>query len=139
MTTEKIESDFLNKYGYLQNHGMQYNGIFGRGIAKHHSIIVPFVFDHRALPKTFAGIKLQVSIINFPAEYFPEPKNDKEPLFEYYSPERYKKFVKDNFDSIRQKLNLLSSAEEEILDALARGSFQDHIEWCELKRAEFEE
>lgn len=138
MTNEEIEKAFLRIYGYLQNKGMHYNGLYRSDKAMYHSITVPFVFDHRSLPKTFDGISLQVSIIDFPSEYFPEPENDTVPLFEYYSPERYMKFVKDHFESIKRKLNLLSADKEEILDAIACGSFQGHIEWCELKRAEFE-
>ncbi|MCB9190292.1 MAG: hypothetical protein H6602_01315 [Flavobacteriales bacterium] len=89
----------------------------------------PFIFDLRLIPTEFNGIRVKnIWIGEFPEE-FPS-SNDSLPLEQWYSPERYRKFVARNLNLIAETLDRPDISDVEALDALT-GDFRKHVEWCE--------
>lgn len=79
-----------------------------------------FIFDNRLIPRSFEGIEIEnVTIGKFPKE-FPDA-NTSMPWFEIFSPDNYQRFVLNNIDVIRTKLNNMNLSTEEALDAITEG------------------
>jgi len=78
------------------------------------------IFDNRLVPKSFEGIEIEnVTIGTFPKE-FPDA-NTSMPWFEIFAPDNYRRFVLNNIDVIRTKLNNRNLSTEEALDAITEG------------------
>lgn len=118
-----ILNEFETHYQHLISYGME-------AIASadtHISIRVPFIFNHKLLPENFQGLQVQVHVFGFPEEFFPNPKNDRTPLEEYYHPKRYVQFINKYENEIREKLNSPAMTKEEMLDVICWGDFKKFV------------
>ena len=90
----------------------------------------PFVYDNRLVPKKFMGVKVSNGIIGkFPNE-FPS-QNATLPIFEWFSPNNYKRFVSNNILKLRKEFNNAKLTETEALNALMQsGTFIEHEKKC---------
>ncbi len=86
------------------------------------------IFDNRLVPKSFEGIEIEnVTIGKFPKE-FPDA-NTSMPWFKIFSPDNYRRFVSNNIDVFRDKLNNRNLSIEEALDAITEG-FRNYEKKC---------
>lgn len=92
------------------------------------SIFHPFIFDNRLIPLEYKNSIIKNLIIDEYPKHF-NTENEKS-LKKVFHPNNYIKFVKENIEEIRQKLNDKKLSELDALDALVeKGSFSDHILW----------
>ncbi len=96
----------------------------------------PFIFDNRLIPKTFEGVEVKnITTGRIPEEF---PDIDGMPLWEHNSIDNYKKFIKNHFSEIQEKLGI--DDEDNMLEALTGGSKalekenrKLEMEWKKLK------
>ncbi len=92
-----------------------------------------FIFDNRLVPDEFDGTKvINVILVSTLPKYF-NPRKDK-PLWKVEDPSNYIKFVEENSQSIREKLNSPTMTKTEMLEALT-GGFEKHLsDWKKMVR-----
>ena len=102
------------------------------------SVMHPFVFDHRLIPKEYKGIKVEAGIFDSSIpEIFNPPIDELIPYDEYWDPDKFIRYVEWNIEHIRKVLNRPDMEMNEALDAICFGSFEDHVKKCteiKLKR-----
>lgn len=151
-----IIEEFEEYYKHLIDLGLEVFGLFGqREVSKgeslviglsqeittgkfdhqtaHISVMIPFVFDYRILPKTFNGIEVRCAVkcdtIPYCFSYLEEEEGV--PYDVYYAPDKFLDYVDNNIDEIRLKLKRPDISKEEALDAICFGNFDKHVEKCE--------
>jgi hypothetical protein len=130
-----ILKNFESKYASLKKKGLRVEGLnMIDPKRKKHVIVIskPFLFDNRTLPKSYEGLEIKSKIEGeLPEEFKPSPNK------EYvWAPYKFEKFVDRCSDQIRKKFNNPEMTREEMLDALAFGSFKEHKEKCNRLVAE---
>lgn len=131
-----ILKNFETKYAPLKKKGLRVEGLnMIDPKRKKHVIIIskPFLFDNRALPKSYEGLEIKSKIEGELPEEFKPTTGEKEYL---WAPYKFEKFVDRCSEQIRKKFNNPEMTREEMLDALAFGSFQEHKEKCKRLMSE---
>jgi hypothetical protein len=124
----EILKQFETKYGTLKKKGLRIEGLsMIDPKRKKHVIMVskPFIFDNRQLPKTYEGLEIKAKIEgSLPKEF----AINKEAIKKDYvwAPNKFEKYVDRCADDIKKQFNNPSMTRQEMLDALAFGSFEDH-------------
>ncbi|MCD4697735.1 MAG: hypothetical protein K8S16_16040 [Bacteroidales bacterium] len=98
----------------------------------HLYLMVPFIFDHRRLPKFYKGIRVKTAVdsTTLPQEFdFGDRKITYE---EANNPQLYVNFIERCRQEIRNILEKPAMTEEEMLDAICWGDFNKYIR--EFKR-----
>lgn len=125
-----ILKNFESKYGSLRKKGLRIEGLnMIDPKRKKHVIMIskPFLFDNRQLPKSYEGLEIKSKIEGGLPEEFKVDPTKKEYV---WSPKRFENFVDKHQDEIRKKLGNPGMSREEMLDALAFGSFEEHKRKC---------
>lgn len=123
-----ILKNFESKYGSLKKKGLRIEGLsMIDPKRKKHVIMIskPFLFDNRQLPKIYEGLEIKSKIEGSLPEEF---KVDKEALKKEYlwAPAKFEKYVDRCAEEIRKQFGNPNMSRQEMLDALAFGSFEDH-------------
>lgn len=142
----KIITKMMEKYSHLTKMGAEIRGVFGPDIElindKAHikenpdyenledtiNIWVPFVFDHRQIPKIYEGIPVQTIIFSdsIPKHYFKAGKDKSFLKRDIDKPEDFIDFVDEFEDDIKMTFNNPDITKNDILDALAYGDFEEY-------------
>ena len=121
----EILNHFQTKFKPLTKEGLRIQGLsMIDPKRKKHVIMIskPFVFDNRKLPKVYDGLEIKSKIEgDLPNEFKVDAK------LEYiWAPQRFEQFVDRCGDEIRKKFKKPEMSRNEMLDALAFGSFDEH-------------
>lgn len=121
----EILNHFQSKYKPLAKEGLRIEGLsMVDPKRKKHVIMIskPFVFDNRKLPKVYDGLEVKSKIEGeLPVEFKVDVKK------EYiWAPQRFEKYVDRCAEEIRKKFKKPDMTRNEMLDALAFGSFEEH-------------
>lgn len=124
----EILKSFESKFGSLKKKGLRIEGLsMIDPKRKKHVIMIskPFLFDNRLLPKTYEGLDIKSKIEGGLPEEF---KIEKEVVKKDYlwAPVKFEKYVDRCSDDIKKQFNNPNMSRNEMLDALAFGSFEDH-------------
>ena len=124
----EILKSFESKFGSLKKKGLRIEGLsMIDPKRKKHVIMIskPFLFDNRLLPKTYEGLDIKSKIEGGLPEEF---KIEKEIVKKDYlwAPVKFEKYVDRCSDDIKKQFNNPNMSRNEMLDALAFGSFEDH-------------
>lgn len=128
MNTELILQQFNENYAHLYEFGLQLDGV--SELKRNQFVIsvsVPFIFDHRRIPKEFNGLLVRSSIRGELPEEFKNLNPEKDYIWAY---QRFESFVNNNESIIKKELGNLSLSRNEILDAICFGDFQQHKRKC---------
>ncbi|MCA0429940.1 MAG: hypothetical protein LCH32_05505 [Bacteroidetes bacterium] len=124
----EILKQFETKYGTLKKKGLRIEGLsMIDPKRKKHVIMVskPFIFDNRQLPKTYEGLEIKAKIEgSLPKEFAINKETIKKDYV--WAPNKFEKYVDRCADDIKKQFNNPSMTRQEMLDALAFGSFEDH-------------
>jgi hypothetical protein len=124
----EILKHFETKYGTLKKKGLRIEGLsMIDPKRKKHVIMVskPFMFDNRQLPKTYEGLEIKAKIEGILPKEFAIKKDA--PKKEYvWAPVNFEKYVDRCADDIRKQFGNPEMSRQEMLDALAFGSFEEH-------------
>ena len=125
-----ILKNFESKYAPLKKKGLKVEGLnMIDPKRKKHVIMIskPFLFDNRTLPKVYEGLEIKSKIEgSLPDEF--KPSVDKKEYL--WAPSRFEQYVDRCANELRKKFNNPGMTREEMLDALAFGSFEDHKRKC---------
>lgn len=124
----EILKSFETKYGSLKKKGLRIEGLsMIDPKRKKHVIMIskPFLFDNRQLPKSYEGLDIKSKIEGGLPEEF---KLEKESIKKEYlwAPSKFEKYVDRCSGDIRKQFGNPNMTRQEMLDALAFGSFEDH-------------
>jgi len=124
----EILKSFESKFGSLKKKGLRIEGLtMIDPKRKKHVINIskPFLFDNRLLPKTYEGLDIKSKIEGGLPEEF---KMDRESLTKEYlwAPIKFEKYVDRCAEDIKKQFGNPNMSRNEMLDALAFGSFEDH-------------
>lgn len=124
----EILKSFESKYGSLKKKGLRIEGLsMIDPKRKKHVIMIskPFLFDNRQLPKSYEGLEIKSKIEGGLPEEF---KVEKETVKKEYlwAPFKFEKYVDRCSNDIRKQFGNPDMTRQEMLDALAFGSFEDH-------------
>ena len=127
----EILKSFENKFGALKKKGLRIEGLsMIDPKRKKHVIMIskPFLFDNRQLPKSYEGLEIKSKIEGGLPEEF---KIEKEAVKKDYlwAPNKFEKYVDRCAEDIKKQFGNPNMSRSEMLDALAFGSFEDHITW----------
>src|SRR6185369_6633140 len=124
----EILKNFESKYNNLKKKGLRIEGLsMIDPKRKKHVIMVskPFMFDNRQLPKTYEGLEIKSKIEGILPKEFAIKKDA--PKKEYvWAPVNFEKYVDRCADDIRKQFGNPAMSRQEMLDALAFGSFEEH-------------
>ncbi len=124
----EILKQFETKYGTLKKKGLRIEGLsMIDPKRKKHVIMVskPFIFDNRQLPKTYEGLEIKAKIEgSLPKEFAINKEAVKKDYV--WAPNKFEKYVDRCADDIKKQFNNPNMSRQEMLDALAFGSFEDH-------------
>ncbi len=124
----EILKQFESKYGTLKKKGLRIEGLsMIDPKRKKHVIMVskPFMFDNRQLPKSYEGLEIKAKIEGIlPKEFAINKETVKKDYV--WAPNKFEKYVDRCSDDIRKQFNNPNMTRQEMLDALAFGSFEDH-------------
>ncbi len=125
----EILKNFETKFGSLKKKGLRIEGLtMIDPKRKKHVINIskPFLFDNRLLPKSYEGLDIKSKIEGGLPEEF---KIDREGITKDYlwAPSKFEKYVDRCSEEIKKQFNNPNMSRAEMLDALAFGSFEDHI------------
>lgn len=123
--------NFKERYKHLEKKGLRILGIkLVDPEKKTHVIEIsrPLIFDSRAIPDRYEGLKIKRRIHGqLPVEFQIDRDAPDWHKKEYvWAPERFEKYVDKNADKIRKKLGDPSMTREDMLDALCFGNFKKH-------------
>ena len=142
MTAGELEKKFESEFAASITDGMMWGGAFPKEKIDavtysvepevkidpaHHQLIIwrPLIMDHRTLPKTFLGFKVDWLVRN---DSIPEElRADEEGLMHYdecWSEERVIAYVREHAIDICEKLNDYTLTEKELCDIIAGGDFE---------------
>jgi hypothetical protein len=125
----EILKSFESKFGSLKKKGLRIEGLTMIDPKRRKHVInisKPFLFDNRLLPKTYEGLEIKSKIEGGLPEEFKIQKES--PVKEYlWAPNKFEKYVDRCADEIKKQFGNPEMSRNEMLDALAFGSFEDHI------------
>jgi hypothetical protein len=132
-TIKRFRSHFkhLEKYGLIVH-----DKILNIEDTSFINVSYPFIFDRRWLPSNFEEffIKGGVNELDLPIEFQIDKTEWDWYNKEYiWAPERFEKFVNNNINEIRVKLDNPNMTKLEMLDALCNGNFEAHKKMVEEK------
>jgi len=101
----------------------------------HISVMHPFLFDNRQIPEYFMGVKVQnvIQASTIPTE-IEEIVYDPAGFEDWFTPEQYERYVRENMIEIRSALKQPYLTYEVALDAICCGNFQKYMDEHEEKR-----
>lgn len=125
--------NFKERYKHLEKKGLRIMGVKLIDPSKKTHVIEisrPLIFDSRAIPDRYEGLRIKRRIHGPLPEEF---QIDREAVDwhkrEYvWAPERFEKYVNRCSEEIRKELGNPEMTIEDMLDALCFGSFQAHKE-----------
>lgn len=123
--------NFKARYKHLEKKGLRILGIkLIDPVKKTHVIEIsrPLLFDSRAIPDRYEGLKIKRRIHGPLPEEFQIDRGAVEWHKKEYvwAPERFEKYVDRCADKIRKKLGQPDLSREDLLDALCFGNFKAH-------------
>ena len=124
-------ANFKERYKHLQKKGLHILGIKLVDPAKKTHVIEisrPLIFDSRAIPDRYEGLKVKRRIHGaLPPEFQIDRDSVDWHKREYvWAPERFEKYVDRCADQIRKKLGDQDMSRDDMLDALCFGNFMEH-------------
>ncbi|MBP6871793.1 MAG: hypothetical protein KBC43_07280 [Bacteroidales bacterium] len=149
MTSYDLTTAFEREYSYLLTEGLFITGVHGEypnentdgGLSIsishslkpedeifpehcHLSVMHPFIFDNRKIPKVFMGVRVLnvVRADTMPSE-LEEIVYDPAGFEMNYTPGQYFSYIKENMDLIRDTLKEHDMSLEDMLDAICFGDF----------------
>ncbi len=149
MKAQCILNEFRRSFGYLEEVGLRVVGLYqefdhegGEGltinigqsiepedevnpVCCHLSIMHPFIFDNRKIPKVYMGVRVLniVQADTMPSE-LEEIVYDPAGFEMNHTPGQYFDFIKENMDFIRATLKEPEISLDEMLDAICFGDFK---------------
>ena len=133
--------NFKERFKHLEKKGLRIIGIkLIDPIKKTHVIEIsrPIIFDSRAIPDRYEGLKIKRRIHgSLPEEFQIDRDSVDWHKREYvWAPERFEKFVNRESETIRKTLGDPEMSKEDMLNAICFGNFQAHKEKVEKLIAE---
>ena len=125
--------NFKERFKHLEKKGLRIIGIkLIDPIKKTHVIEIsrPIIFDSRAIPDRYEGLKIKRRIHGSLPEEFQIDRDavDWHKKEYVWAPERFEKYVSRESDKIRKTLGDPEMSKEDMLDAICFGNFQAHKE-----------